>query len=128
MTPKRVKWPGQSYPLGATFDGAGTNFALFSSVADRVELCLFVDGAEQRIDLDLGIGQIWHAYIPEVGPGTRGASAQHREGVPPSSAAGGAAGALIASGPACVHGLCGGLFQTLTVSRTRSGLSSGPLT
>ena len=36
-------WPGSPYPLGATFDGAGTNFALFSEVAERVELCLFDD-------------------------------------------------------------------------------------
>src|SRR5687768_13480817 len=45
-------WPGKPYPLGATFDGTGTNFALFSEVADRVELCLIdEDGTEQRIDL-----------------------------------------------------------------------------
>ena len=40
-------WPGQPYPLGATFDGSGTNFALFSEVAERVELCLF-DAGRQR--------------------------------------------------------------------------------
>ena len=45
-------WPGTAYPLGATFDGAGTNFALFSEVAERVELCLFDnDGNETRLDL-----------------------------------------------------------------------------
>src|SRR5947209_3959788 len=45
-------WPGDSYPLGATYDGAGTNFALFSEVADRVELCLFdEDGKESKFDL-----------------------------------------------------------------------------
>jgi glycogen operon protein len=45
-------WPGNSYPLGATFDGVGTNFALFSEVAERVELCLFdEDGAETRVAL-----------------------------------------------------------------------------
>ena len=38
-------WPGQAYPLGATFDGSGTNFALFSEVAERVELCLFEPAA-----------------------------------------------------------------------------------
>ncbi len=69
---KRATWPGKPYPLGATFDGAGTNFALFSSVAERVQLCLFDDhGHEEQIDLELGIGQIWHCYLPEVGPGTR---------------------------------------------------------
>ena len=46
-------WPGTAYPLGATYDGAGTNFSLFSEVADRVELCLIAkDGTETRIDLD----------------------------------------------------------------------------
>ena len=45
-------WPGQPYPLGATFDGSGTNFALFSEVAERVELCLFdADGGETRVKL-----------------------------------------------------------------------------
>ena len=43
-------WTGSAYPLGATFDGSGTNFALFTSVADAVELCLFDDaGTEQRL-------------------------------------------------------------------------------
>ena len=68
MTPRA--WPGQPYPLGAHYDGYGTNFALFSSVAERVELCLF-DREEVRIPLDCGIGNIWHAYLPEVGPGQR---------------------------------------------------------
>ncbi len=45
-------WPGNAYPLGATYDGSGTNFALFSEVAERVELCLFdTDGVETRFDL-----------------------------------------------------------------------------
>ncbi|MBV8759464.1 MAG: glycogen debranching protein GlgX [Deltaproteobacteria bacterium] len=71
MTAKgRRVWPGKPYPLGATYDGFGTNFALFSSVAERVQLCLF-DGREHRFDLERGIGQIWHAYLPEVGPGAR---------------------------------------------------------
>jgi glycogen operon protein len=67
-------WPGRSYPLGATFDGYGTNFAVFSGVAERVELCLFdpENGrSETRIELNRGIGQIWHAYLPLVGPGMR---------------------------------------------------------
>ena len=46
-------WPGTPYPLGATYDGAGTNFSLFSEVADKVELCLIAkDGSEERINLD----------------------------------------------------------------------------
>src|SRR5689334_15528870 len=45
-------WPGKAYPLGATYDGSGTNFAVFSEVAERVELCLFdADGAETRLTL-----------------------------------------------------------------------------
>ena len=55
-------WPGNAYPLGATFDGSGTNFALFSEGAERVELCLFdEDGTETRVDLgDLepGLGHL----------------------------------------------------------------------
>jgi isoamylase len=66
----RRVWPGKPYPLGASFDGFGTNFALFSSIAERVQLCVF-DKHEHRYDLERGIGQIWHAYLPEVGPGVR---------------------------------------------------------
>ena len=69
-------WPGTAYPLGATFDGAGTNFALFSEVAHRVELCLFEgDGGrrltETRLDLPESDGFVWHGYLPRVGPGQR---------------------------------------------------------
>ena len=72
-------WPGASYPLGATWDGWGTNFALFSEVADSVELCLFAgDGAEAdtahtetRVQLTEADGFVWHAYLPGVGPGQR---------------------------------------------------------
>ncbi|GAB3601182.1 glycogen debranching protein GlgX [Kineococcus gypseus] len=65
-------WPGRPYPLGATYDGAGTNFALFSEVADRVELCLIDEsGREQRIDLPEVDGFVWHAYLPSVMPGQR---------------------------------------------------------
>jgi isoamylase len=68
----RPIWPGHPYPLGATFDGSGTNFAVYSSVADRVELCLFdSDEREVRVELTCGIGCVWHAYLPEVGPGQR---------------------------------------------------------
>ena len=65
-------WPGDSYPLGATYDGAGTNFGLFSEVADRVELCLFDDdGTETRVDLHEVDGFVWHGYLPGVSPGQR---------------------------------------------------------
>ena len=65
-------WPGAAYPLGATWDGWGTNFALFSEVADRVELCLFdEDGAETRMPLHEVDGFVWHGYLPGVGPGQR---------------------------------------------------------
>jgi isoamylase len=82
-------WPGMAYPLGATWDGSGTNFALFSEAAERVELCLFdEEGAarsaaspagrryggrarETRIELTEVDGFVWHGYLPGVGPGTR---------------------------------------------------------
>ncbi|NKE09571.1 MULTISPECIES: glycogen debranching protein GlgX [Kocuria] len=65
-------WPGNPYPLGATYDGAGTNFALFSEVADRVELCLFdEDENETRIELTAVDGYVWHCFLPEVQPGQR---------------------------------------------------------
>ncbi|MHB1434291.1 MAG: glycogen debranching protein GlgX [Streptosporangiaceae bacterium] len=65
-------WPGKPYPLGAVWDGTGTNFAIFSEVADQVELCLFDDdGAETRIGLSEVDGLVWHCYLPDVGPGQR---------------------------------------------------------
>src|SRR3546814_20747865 len=65
-------WPGSSYPLGATYDGAGTNFSLFSEVAEAVELCLIAkDGTETRIRMDEVDGYVWHAYLPSVSPGQR---------------------------------------------------------
>ncbi|TMG19149.1 MAG: glycogen debranching enzyme, partial [Chloroflexi bacterium] len=68
----REIWPGRAYPLGATFDGNGTNFALFSEVADSVELSLFDEhGAETRLPLDEVDAFSWHAYLPSVGPGQR---------------------------------------------------------
>ena len=63
-------WPGQPYPLGATWDGYGVNFALFSENADAVELCLFDDnGKETRVKLTERTDQIWHGYLPEIRPG-----------------------------------------------------------
>jgi len=69
----RVKiWPGTPYPLGATYDGAGTNFSLFSEAAERVELCLFDDdGKETCVDLAEMTALCWHGYLPNVGPGQR---------------------------------------------------------
>ncbi|MDX6366829.1 MAG: isoamylase [Nocardioidaceae bacterium] len=65
-------WPGAPYPLGATYDGAGTNFAVFSDVATSVELCLFGSrGAETRIPMTEQDALVWHAYLPRVGPGQR---------------------------------------------------------
>jgi isoamylase len=65
-------WPGTAYPLGATYDGSGTNFTLYSEVADRVELCLFDEaGTETRIDLPEVDGLVWHAFLPGIEPGQR---------------------------------------------------------
>ncbi|MGA8845592.1 MAG: glycogen debranching protein GlgX, partial [Nocardioides sp.] len=73
--PSTVVWPGHAYPLGATYDGSGTNFALFSEVADRVELCLFdsndADATETRIELTEVDALVWHCYLPNVQPGQR---------------------------------------------------------
>ncbi|MDT5311785.1 MAG: isoamylase [Mycobacterium sp.] len=72
MTVVSTIWPGNAYPLGATYDGAGTNFSLFSEVAEKVELCLIGrDGVEQRVNLDEVDGYVWHAYLPTVTPGQR---------------------------------------------------------
>ncbi|MCW2623351.1 MAG: isoamylase [Mycobacterium sp.] len=65
-------WPGKAYPLGATYDGSGTNFAVFSEAAEQVELCLFdVDGAETRVTLPEVDGFVWHGFIPNIEPGQR---------------------------------------------------------
>jgi len=65
-------WPGTPYPLGATYDGSGTNFALFSEVAERVELCLFAeDGTETVVPLKERDALVWHGYLSGVGPGQR---------------------------------------------------------
>ncbi|MET7614648.1 glycogen debranching protein GlgX, partial [Streptomyces seoulensis] len=65
-------WSGHPYPLGASYDGQGTNFALFSEVAERVELVLVDDtGAETPVSLHEVDGSVWHGYLPEVGPGQR---------------------------------------------------------
>ncbi len=64
--------PGKPYPLGATYDGVGTNFSVFSEVAEKVELCLFDEaGAENRVGLPEVTGFCWHGYLPDVEPGQR---------------------------------------------------------
>ncbi|GAA1690459.1 glycogen debranching protein GlgX [Fodinicola feengrottensis] len=66
----RVPWPGAAYPLGATYDGAGTNFALFSEAAEKVELCLIdATGGQARIELEEVDGYVWHGYMPDIQPG-----------------------------------------------------------
>src|SRR5918993_628015 len=65
-------WPGQRYPLGATYDGVGTNFALYSSVAESVDLCLFdAAGNERRIPLPEVDAYVWHVFLTGVQPGQR---------------------------------------------------------
>jgi glycogen operon protein len=65
-------WPGTPYPLGAVWDGSGTNFAIFSEVAELVELCLFDEqGTEARVALSEVDGFVWHCYLPDTGPGQR---------------------------------------------------------
>ena len=65
-------WPGQPYPRGATWDGEGVNFSIFSARADKVELCLFDSTGKhelQRIELRERTDEIWHCYLPEARPG-----------------------------------------------------------
>jgi len=65
-------WPGSNHPLGAAYDGAGTNFSIFSEIAERVELCLFDEqGNETRYDLPEVTSFYWHGYLPNLGPGQR---------------------------------------------------------
>jgi glycogen operon protein len=65
-------WPGRPFPLGATWDGEGVNFSLFSENAERVELCLFDDGDDEtRIEVTERTAFNWHCYIPGIGPGRR---------------------------------------------------------
>jgi isoamylase len=65
-------WPGRPTPLGASWDGEGTNFAVFSQCAEEVDLCLFDEaGHETRIALEESTHFVWHGYLPQVGPGQR---------------------------------------------------------
>ena len=72
QTERMETWPGHPSPLGATWDGEGTNFALWAPEAETVDLCLFDDaGGEQRIVLDEMTYHVWHGYLPRIGPGQR---------------------------------------------------------
>ncbi|HZU74891.1 MAG TPA: glycogen debranching protein GlgX [Acidimicrobiales bacterium] len=65
-------WPGAPFPLGAHYDGSGTNFSLFSEVAEGVELCLFDDDRQEtRVELSEVDAFCWHGYVPNVAPGQR---------------------------------------------------------
>ncbi|MEU0414386.1 glycogen debranching protein GlgX [Streptomyces griseorubiginosus] len=76
-------WPGESHPLGATYDGAGTNFAVVSEAADRVELCLLHDdGSETAVELRETDAFVRHAYVPGVMPGQRYGLRAHGPYVP----------------------------------------------
>jgi len=78
-------WPGSPYPLGATFDGSGTNFAIFSEAAERVELCLIDDdGQETRVELTEVDAFVWHAYLPTIQPGQKYGYRVHGEYDPAS--------------------------------------------
>ena len=72
LSPRFRVWPGRPHPLGATWDGSGTNFALFTAHASKVELCLFEDHGSseiERVVLPEYTHEIWHAYLPDVRPG-----------------------------------------------------------
>ena len=64
---------GRPYPLGATWDGQGANFALFSANAERVDLCIFERTGRreiERVTLPDYTDEVWHGYLPEARPGT----------------------------------------------------------
>ena len=69
------RWVGRPYPLGATYDGSGTNFSLYSSVAEGVELCLLSDDGVDELRIPLNPAEVdgycWHTYLPDVRPGQR---------------------------------------------------------
>ena len=72
MLAQEPVWPGQPWPLGATWHGEGTNFAVFSETAEAVDLCLFDQaGSERRLRLPDVSAHVWHGYVPDVGPGQR---------------------------------------------------------
>src|SRR6267143_2309188 len=68
----RTVLPGRPYPQGATWDGSGVNFALYSERAERVELCLFADpaaGESEKIEMRERTAFVWHCYLPGLQPG-----------------------------------------------------------
>src|ERR1041384_2127329 len=70
--PPRTIWPGGPYPLGATYDGMGVNFSVFSRAAERVELCLLDDqNRETRLDLKEVTAWCWHVYVAGIHPAQR---------------------------------------------------------
>ncbi|MGH8696398.1 MAG: glycogen debranching protein GlgX [Burkholderiales bacterium] len=72
MIPITAVWPGRPHPRGATWDGEGVNFAVFSEHAEKVELCVFDAGGRrelQRIELKERTDFVWHCYLPEARPG-----------------------------------------------------------
>ncbi|HEU4442480.1 MAG TPA: glycogen debranching enzyme GlgX, partial [Burkholderiales bacterium] len=72
MVPPSAVWRGRPYPLGATWDGAGVNFSLFSKHAQRVELCLFDPRGRreiERVEIRERTDYVWHCYLPEARPG-----------------------------------------------------------
>jgi len=72
VAPMDRAWPGRPFPLGASWDGEGANFALWSTTATAVSVCLFDgDGRETPIPLDDTTYHVWHGYLPGVGPGQR---------------------------------------------------------
>ncbi len=76
-------WPGDAYPLGATYDGTGTNFALYSEIADLVVLCLIDDdGTETQVELKEVDGYVWHGYLPQITPGQKYGYRVHGENNP----------------------------------------------
>ncbi|WP_246580261.1 glycogen debranching protein GlgX [Deinococcus aestuarii] len=82
-TPAARVRPGSPYPLGATWDGKGTNFALYSENATGVELCLFDEkGRETRLEIKEQTAFVWHGYLPGVGPGQRYGYRVHGEYAP----------------------------------------------
>src|SRR5882757_5774772 len=68
----RKVWPGRPFPLGATWDGKGVNFALFSAHAEKVELCVFDERGQREIErhvLPEYTDEVWHGYLPSARPG-----------------------------------------------------------
>ena len=122
--PEIETWPGSAYPLGATFDGTGTNFSLFSQVAERVQLCLFGDdGTETRVGMKEMDAFVWHAYLPHVQPGQRYGYRVHGPYNPPAGQRCNPAKLLLDPYAKAIAGQFDwdpSLFSTTSASRTRA--------